>query len=313
MLSASIGVCVYNEENNIRSILNSLISPKIYNRINEIIIISSACTDKTDEIIENEFLQNNSKIILLKQEMREGKASAINLLLNHTSSDIVVLESGDTIPNEDTIDNLIKPFENPKIGMTGGHPIPVNDSGTFMGFTVHLLWELHHKLALKKPKLGELVAFRRSLVDQIPHDTAVDEAFIEALITKRGFELQYVPDAIVYNKGPENITDFLKQRRRIFAGHIHLKKTEGYNASSMDKLTICKIVFENLELNPKDISWVLGAIFFELYGRLLGTYDLYIMKNNPFIWDVAGTTKNDILTPEPQKANMHDTPKATRR
>lgn len=297
MFSICVGICVYNEENNIRNILASLLAQKTTNPIKEIIVVSSACTDRTDAIIENEFLTFSPKIILLKQEKREGKASAINLILKSTSSDIVVLESGDTTPTKGTIVNLTKHFENANIGMTGGHPIPVNNPDTFMGFTVHLLWNLHHKLAKKNPKLGELVAFRRNLVDNILNDTAVDEAFIEALIKRKGFELKYVPDAIVYNKGPENISDFLKQRRRIYAGHKSLKKTDGYAPSSMNILSIVRVFFEDLDLGPKESIWALGSIFLELYGRLLGLYDFYIKKDNPFIWNIAQTTKSNIPTP----------------
>lgn len=299
MNSISIGVCVYNEEKNIKNLLNSLLNQKNV-KIKEIIVISSACTDKTDEIIENKFANSNPKIILIKQEKREGKASAINLLLKHVSGDIVVLESGDTIPVEDTIEHLTKPFKYENIGMTGGKPIPVNNPNTFIGFTVHLLWDLHHKLASKEPKLGELVAFRSCLIQHIPHDTAVDEAYIEAHVRERGYELKYVPDAIVYNKGPENTSDFLKQRRRIFAGHIHLNKTKGYTASSM-KLNILKLIMGDITLNPKEIMWTFGAMFLEFYGRILGSYDFFIKKENPYIWNIAETTKSRIL--ETAKSN----------
>ena len=105
------------------------------------------------------------------------------------------------------------------------------------------MWRLHHKIALITPKLGELVAFR-SLVKEIPADTAVDEASIEAIIRKAGYELCYVPDAIVRNKGPENIKDFLKQRRRIAAGHKHLMIEERYEVSTMDPKKILKILFQ---------------------------------------------------------------------
>ncbi len=295
MATISIGVCVYNEEKNIRSLLNSLLNQKTTTRIKEIIVVSSACSDKTDDIIEKEFLPYNPEIVLLKQEKREGKASAINLFLAQASGDIVILESGDTIPAEDAIENLTQPFKDPKIGMTGGRPVPVNARNTFMGFTVHLLWDLHHKLATKHPKLGEMVAFRKDLIKKIPTDTAVDEAFVEALIMEQGFELSYAPKAIVYNKGPETISDFLKQRRRIFAGHVHLKKKKGYAPSSMGKLIVLKLTFENVKFTPKEITWTIGAIFLELYGRFLGLYDIYIKNANPFIWNMAESTKGNIL------------------
>lgn len=294
MSTISVGVCVYNEEKNITDLLNSLLSQKTTEPIKEIIVVSSACSDKTDEIIENNFLKYNPRVFLIKQEKREGKASAIDVFLKYATGDIIVLESGDTIPAEDTIEKLTESFKNPKIGMTGGHPVPINDPDTFMGFTAHLIWNLHHRLALEHPKLGELVAFRRDLIRKIPTDTAVDEAFIEALINGQGYELKYAPDAIVYNKGPETVSDFLKQRRRIFAGHIHLRKTKGYAPSSMKKLKIATLLLEEVKYAPKRIVWIFSAAILEFYGRLLGSYDFYIKRENPFIWSIAETTKGNI-------------------
>ncbi|MCX9012734.1 MAG: glycosyltransferase [Candidatus Methanoperedens sp.] len=294
MSTVTIGVCVYNEEKNIANLLNSLLSQKTTEPIKEIIVVSSACSDKTDEIIENDFVKYNPRIFLIKQGKREGKASAINIFLKYASGDIVVLESGDTIPAEGAIEDLTDAFNDPKIGMAGGRPVPINDPDTFMGFTAHLVWNLHHKIALEHPKLGEMVAFRRDLIRKIPTNTAVDEAFIEALINGQGYELKYVPDAVVYNKGPETVSDFLKQRRRIFAGHIHLRKTKGYAPSSMNKLKIVTLVFKDLKFAPKQIVWTFGATLLEFYGRLLGSYDFYIKRENPFIWNIAETTKGNI-------------------
>ena len=105
---------------------------------------------------------------------------------------------------------------------------------------------------------------------------------------------KYIPDAVVYNKGPENIKDFLVQRRRIYAGHIHIEKTEGYRASSMMPKKIIELIYFTLkDAKPsfKEIVWFFGAILLELCGRLLGMYDFYIKKKNPYVWDIAKTTK----------------------
>lgn len=289
-MSISIGICCFNEEKNIGQLLDALLAQKTTRPVREIIVVSSGSTDHTDGIVEGRFSGTTPPITLLRQKRREGKASAINLFLKHMNGDIAVLESGDTIPARNTIEHLTEPFLDPKVGMTGAHPIPVNDPGTFMGYTIHLLWELHHRLALKKPKLGELVAFRRDLIDEIPVDTAVDEAFIEALLQERGYDLKYVPAALVYNRGPENVSDFLRQRRRIFAGHLHLLQTRGYAPSSM-QMSIIRLLFEDFRITPKNLLWTAGAMTLELLGRLLGSYDFFIRKERHHIWHVATTTK----------------------
>ena len=119
------------------------------------------------------------------------------------------MESGDAIPHKDTVEKLVLPFADQNVGMTGTHPVPINPKDSFIGFAVHMLWGLHHQMALQSPKLGEMVAFR-NVVRGIPKESAVDEASIEVEIRKSGYELRYVADAYITNKGPENIKDFFK-------------------------------------------------------------------------------------------------------
>jgi len=200
------------------------------------------------------------------------------------------LESADTIPAEGTLEKLIVPFLDPNVGMTGAHPVPVNSTDTFIGFTANLMWTLHHKIALSAPKLGELVAFR-NIVREIPKYTAVDEACIEAIIKDKGYDLRYVSDALVKNKGPDNVSDFIKQRRRIAAGHKYLCRDQKYNVSTHSPLKILKVLIPEIPRNPKGIAWTAGAVILEAIGRLLGLYDYVIRKENPYIWDIACSTK----------------------
>jgi fructose-1,6-bisphosphatase/inositol monophosphatase family enzyme len=46
-----------------------------------------------------------------------------------------------------------------------------------------------------------------------------------------------------------------------------------------------------MKFNPKVMIWTFGAMFLEFFGRFLGAYDIYIKKKNPYIWDIAGSTK----------------------
>jgi poly-beta-1,6-N-acetyl-D-glucosamine synthase len=290
MLEISLGIMAYNEEANIGQLLKAVIDQKFTcGRLSTIYVVASGCTDRTEEIIRA-FMKKDERIRLLTQPRREGKAAAINLFLSHAAGDIFILESGDTIPEKDTLDKLVTPFKKTSVGMTGSHPVPVNSENTFIGFTVNLMWRLHHRIALTTPKLGELVAFR-SLIKEIPVNTAVDEASIESIIRKAGYELRYVPDAVVHNKGPENIKDFLKQRRRIAAGHKHLMIEESYEVSTMDPKKILKILFQEHTVGFKNILWTLGAVMLEIIGRGLGYYDFHVRKKNPFIWDIATSTK----------------------
>lgn len=290
-LTCSIGVIAYNEEGNIIKLLQALCDQKLTNvEIAEIIVVSSACTDKTDELV-CEFAHTHPQVSLICQKERKGKASAINIFIKEAKSDILIIESGDTIPAPETIEKLVIPFNDSKIGATGGRPTPVNDERTMMGYAVHLLWRLHHRMALMHPKLGEMIAFRR-LFNAIPADSAVDEASIEAIIRSKRLKLLYVPDAIIYNKGPETWQDFVKQRRRIQNGHLWLINKHNYKVTSQDNGVLLKIFLAEISANPAQIFRLFTVILMEIYCRILGSYDYHIKKKNPFAWEISTSTKN---------------------
>ncbi len=289
-LSCSVGVIVYNEADNIIPLLKALTEQQLTKvKLEEIIIVSSACTDGTDELV-TDYARSHPHVRLIQQAERKGKSSAINLFLKEARSGILMIESGDTIPAPLTLEKLIAPFADEQIGATGGRPMPVNDEKTFMGYIVHLLWRLHHRMSLLQPKLGEVIAFRK-LFDSIPEDSAVDEASIEALILQNNLQLKYIPDAIIFNKGPENLRDFIKQRRRIQNGHLWLKNRYRHKVSSQQQGILWKIMVEEIRSAPARVVKLAVVMAIEMYCRLLGDIDYYLRKKNPFVWTIATSTK----------------------
>jgi len=289
-LTCSIGVIAYNEAGNICKLLQALCEQQLEKvEIAEIIVVSSACTDGMDELV-CEFALTHPQVSLICEKERSGKSSAINIFLKEAKSEILIIESGDTIPAPDTIEKLIVPFADSKIGATGGRPTPVNNEKTLIGYSVHLLWRLHHRMALIHPKLGEMIAFRR-VFSAIPKDSAVDEASIESIIRSKRLQLLYVPDAIIYNKGPETWNDFVKQRRRIQNGHLWLLNKHNYKVSSQESNVLWNIFIQEIKSNPGQLPKMIIVILMEIYCRLLGSYDYHVKKKNPFAWDIASTTK----------------------
>jgi cellulose synthase/poly-beta-1,6-N-acetylglucosamine synthase-like glycosyltransferase len=285
-----MGVMAYNEEKLIGKCLDKLIDQDLKSGfINEIIVVSSGSTDNTNKIV-SEYSERDDRIKLIIQGSRLGKASAINEYLKVAKGDIVILESADTLTQPDTVEELIRPFQDKSIGMAGAHPIPVNDQKGFIGFAVHKLWELHHFMALESPKCGEMVAFR-NLVFKIPNYTAVDEASIEGILMREGFQLAYAKDAIISNKGPETFRDFVKQRKRIASGHRHLQAAMRHEVSTKKPSNILNYVLKCQRWTPKEMSYMLMLIGVEGYARFMGMIDYYLKDKNPFIWDISKTTK----------------------
>lgn len=289
-ITCSIGVFAYNEAANILHLLEALAQQKLNQvEIREVIVVSSASTDGTDALVADFALQH-PRFRLITQAQREGKSSAINVFMKAASSDILVVISGDVIPSNETIELLVSAFADPQIGATGGRPLPINSDGSFMTYAVHLLWRLHHRMALISPKLGEMIAFRK-VMEGIPADSAVDEASIESIIKTAGLSLRYIPEALIHNKGPEHIKDFIKQRRRIQNGHLWLMQHQQYQVISQDKSTLGKILMQELASRPQDILKLGMVAALELYCRMLGSWDYHVKKKNPFAWEIASSTK----------------------
>src|SRR6266700_774787 len=292
-VGCSIGIMAYNEEANIARTIHAVLAqhgPSIL--IEEVIIVASGCTDRTVPIV-SEIAEREPRVILCVQEKREGKASAINLFLKKATSEVAVLIGADVIPEDSAIEQLCSPFLNPEIGMVGGRPVPVNDVSTFMGHAVHLLWRLHDRLARAHPKLGEVIAFR-NVISGIPTNSAVDEISIQALISQLGYKLIYKPECIVYNKGPLTVRDFLKQRRRIYAGHLKVRSQQNYEASTMKISPIIRQVIATRDFTlstPRQAIWTLGTIALEGYARIQGHYD-YMRKKEHHIWQMVDSTKD---------------------
>jgi poly-beta-1,6-N-acetyl-D-glucosamine synthase len=292
-LTCSVGIMAYNEEGNIGRVLQGLLDQELSScAIEEIIVVASGCTDRTETIVRD-FCDQDPRIKLLTQPRREGKASAVNLFVRHAQCDLLVSATADTLPERTAIQRLMEPFADPEVGMTGGRPVPVNDPRTFMGFAAHLLWGLHHEVSLRHPKLGELTAFRR-VFQRIPFDSAVDEANMEPLIRGQGYQLRYVPEAILRNRGPETLRDFLKQRRRIYAGHLRMRHEQGYSVSTLSAGPIMKALLASWRWDWRHCAWTPAVVGLEIYGRLLGWLDFRWKKRDHTVWDVATTTKGAI-------------------
>ncbi len=292
-IRVSVGVTAHNEEANIGRLLDALLNQHLHEvEITEIIVIASGCTDRTEDIVR-EYMQKDPRIKLLVQERREGKTSAVNLFLQHAKEDICVLESGDTLPHEHAIENLVRMFKDPKVGMTGAHKVPVNTPDHIAGLLTHLRLRLEHQLCLEIPRLGELIAFRK-VFDRIPPDVSMDEAFVEALVVQRGLQVRYAPDAIVYNTGPTSLRDFVKQRRRNHAGHLYLKHKYGYKVSSLQNSRVIRIALKEIWGAIRFIYMLMLLGVLEAWARFLGWYDFAIRKERYEVWDMAWTQKADV-------------------
>lgn len=290
-LDITIGICAYNEAQNIERSIRSIYDQKTKDiNVEEVIVVSSGSTDGTDDIVRR-LAEEYGNITLIRQEKREGKNSAINCYLDNKTCDVVVMLNADNIfGNENSLYSLVSPFFNEKVGMVGGHPVPTNDKKDKVGFATHVLWTMHHHLALVYPKIGELVAFR-DIGTRLPTDQQSDEDIIRMNLENAGYDCIYAPDAIVLNRGPETEEDFLKQRIRVNIGEVNMKRKFDYDIPSWNKKYLMKAVMGTV----KDLGFhpfkLLYAVRLEMKARKTAEEHIDSGDADMNIWDQVTTTK----------------------
>lgn len=287
-LSYSVGVMAYNEEKNVARLLDAIFSQQAPFSLHEVIVVASGCTDRTCEVVL-EYRKREPRLSLLRQPRREGKASAINCFLKRVESELIVLESADTLPAPNAYAELLEPFQDRRVGAVGARVIPLNKRDSFLGFYTHLFWDLHHRLALQEPKCGELLAFRNALPG-IAKDTATDETWIVALLSKMGYTTLYAPKATVYNMGPKTFPDLFRQRIRHMIGYYHLREQLSYFPKTMQILPTIRALLASSLFRERPLS-ALAVVFCEGALRVRAKLGYTLLSENPYIWPVAETTK----------------------
>jgi glycosyltransferase involved in cell wall biosynthesis len=295
-MNVSIVVPAHNEAANIARLLTALLKQQTrVARIVEIVVVASGCTDDTAEVAR-EFGRGRPGVHVHVQERREGKVAAINayLKIRDPRADIVVISSADLDLHEDVVEKMVVSLrDHPDVGMVGGRPVPNNDGSTLVGRMVGLLWELHHRVSLEVPKMGEIVAFRASLVEYVSELSVVDEASIEDIVRAKGYKLGYVPDAIVTNHGPETLPEYFEQRRRVARGHYWLKFAFGYEVATLDRSLLVRAALGAVrEQDRLGRAALAAAIGTEVAARVAGFWDARVVGGKHRTWRVLHSTKS---------------------
>lgn len=299
-LRVSVGICAYNEEKNIARLLDTLTTNQDLEPDSEIIVVCSGCVDSTPKIV-GLFHEKDQRVKLIVEPTRQGKAHAFNKILNLYQGDILVNVDADHIPLPKAIPRLIRHFSNPTIGAVSGHRVPISGN-SFMSKVNRAIWSLHTATQQYYSNHqggthlgGVLYALRRGICTRMPEDIVNDDAFIGVECMREGYKVHFERRAVVFFQGPESLSEFITQRRRIVYGHYKVEKETGLKprvfqmAPLRDKF---KILCGWLSESRSTILHFIVACFLESCAHLLAMWDILI-KNNPHVaWKVAQTGKD---------------------
>jgi cellulose synthase/poly-beta-1,6-N-acetylglucosamine synthase-like glycosyltransferase len=198
----SIALPVYNEADVIAGTLNGILALDYPADRRQILVVSDASNDGTDEIVSR-FADRGVELLPLPR--RQGKTAAENAARPHLTGDIIVNTDASVRVHPAAVKHLVAAFGDPSVGLASGRDVSVANLDTpanagEQAYVGYEMWvrDLETKLDGIVGASGCLYAIRAGLhTGQFPD--ALSRDFASALITREhGLRAVSVPDAICF-------------------------------------------------------------------------------------------------------------------
>jgi cellulose synthase/poly-beta-1,6-N-acetylglucosamine synthase-like glycosyltransferase/spore germination protein YaaH len=216
----SIIVPAYNEGITITKTIQSLLATKWINK--EIIIVNDGSTDDTYAICLKEFSEYNT--ISVYDKPNGGKASALNFGIARAKGEIVICIDGDTLLDQNAINELLKYFDSQQVSAVAGN-VKAGNTDSLLGRIQSLEYITSQNLDRRAFHLingimvipGAIGAFRKDIIiaaGGFTRDTLAEDCDLTLALLSMGYRVEYAPGALAYTEVPEKASMFLRQRFR---------------------------------------------------------------------------------------------------
>ncbi|MDF1844700.1 MAG: glycosyltransferase family 2 protein [Rubripirellula sp.] len=215
--SVSLVVSAYNEAAVIREKLENACGLNYPGELLEMVVISDASDDGTDEIVE-EF--SGRGVRLLRQSAREGKSAALTQFVPVCRGEIVVFSDANSVYDADAIRKLVRHFDDPSVGYVVGHQ-RYHDGEEAASKSENAYWDFEIKLKAWESRLssvvggdGAIMAMRRDLFSPLQKDD-INDFLIPLRIVVAGYRGRFDPEAFCYEEAAPSFSGEFKRKVRI--------------------------------------------------------------------------------------------------
>jgi biofilm PGA synthesis N-glycosyltransferase PgaC len=186
-----------------------------------LVVAADGSSDRTPDIV-----REYSFIRLLHQPERKGKIAAVNRAMSYVQSPLVVFCDANTLLNRDCIREIVKHYNDPKVGgVAGEKKILARGNGIGAAAGEGLYWKYESTLKKLDSELystmgaaGELFSVRKDLLDEVPEGTIIED-FVQSLkLCVKGYVVRYEPNAFAAEAPSASIKEEMKRKVRICAG-----------------------------------------------------------------------------------------------
>jgi biofilm PGA synthesis N-glycosyltransferase PgaC len=219
--SVTLLVAAYNEEDIIEDKIRNTLQLAYPKDKLQLIFITDGSSDQTAAKV-----RNFPEITLLHKDLRAGKMAAIKRAIPLITGEITVFTDANTFLNETAITELVKHYQNPKVGAVAGEKrILVEAAADASSAGEGFYWKYESKLKKLDYELysnvgaaGELFSIRTALYQPVESDTIIDDHMIAMRIAENGYVIAYEPEAYAMETASADVKEELKRKIRIAAG-----------------------------------------------------------------------------------------------
>lgn len=297
-LRISIGISAYNEDKNIKNVLNDILSQKQKDwKLSEILVYCDGCEDNTAKI-SRDLKSRFSKTREFNK--RKGKVFRINQILEVFKGDILVIFDADIrLKDKKVINNLISEFKKyPDTMLVGGNSQAYSPK-SFFERAIYTSYQVYYKSreTIKNGQnvfacTGACLALKKGFAKKIsiPKEILVDDTFIYFSCLSMGYKFRYARRAIVRYKLASNLSDYLRQMLRSHPESINLSHEKYFGDLIKQEYKrplgfYFKSIFKVFLSNP------LGTIYIIILKILAQPLFKIFSKNYKLNWWTAVTTK----------------------
>lgn len=167
-------------------------------------------------------------VTLLHEDKREGKMAAIKRSIPFVEGEIIVFTDANTYLNPEAIKELVKHYQNPKVGAVAGekrikvdHKADASSAGEgFYWKYESYLKKWDYELYSNVGAAGELFSIKTNLYQPVESNAIIDDHMIAMRIAEKGYLIAYEANAYAMESASANTKEELKRKIRIAAGGI---------------------------------------------------------------------------------------------
>jgi len=188
----------------------------------EVVVIDDGSTDGTLAALAP--LRGDPRLRLVRKEVNEGKAMALNDAIALTRGEILMCLDADAEPDPQLLRHLVPHFDSPRVGAVTGNP-RVRNTTTFLARLQAMEFSSIISLLRRAQRVwgrivtvsGVVAALRRSAVVDVggfSPDMPTEDIELTWKLQKRFYDVRYEPRAVCWMTVPASWRGLYRQRRR---------------------------------------------------------------------------------------------------